>query len=326
MKGSAQKDEEITLRIDELGLRITGDNEQRCITDIHGNRIVFAFDEPGEEAGMKITLIRSHDAGSEDIQETLIPLSRFLEFFLQRPVIPRIPETSASSFRLGDDPHRERGDSGYERNIRPLISIEDLSLDLEGMIRTWQKEFRLLSPMIEQYLSSTFAGPLGLQYRFLGYIQAIEIFHRRKYPGKYMSDDAFEPVKAEIMKVIERAPRNRPFKKTINRRLNYIHEYDLKDRLEEIGSDKRELVRPFIYRYADFVKDVTSLRNYFTHFDEKRRIGDMSREHIEELIKALKVLNEICILSLLPLSNEIIEKGLGSRSEYSSLLNTDQGA
>jgi hypothetical protein len=157
----------------------------------------------------------------------------------------------------------------------------------------------------------------------LGYIQAFETFHRRKYNGKYISDEEHSILKNQLMEIVMKAPKNKPLKKSFKRRLNYIHEYDLRERLDEIGIEKREVIKPFIYEYTAFARDVTNLRNYYTHFDEKRKIKNMTDEYISYLLKCLKILNEICLLSTIQIPNKVIVESLSSRIEYKSLLCND---
>jgi hypothetical protein len=299
-------------------------NEQRIIFNIQHGQITVQQMKPNINIDTDNTIIiRTESFDQNSINRLIVTLARFHSFLLQIPSFPSNTEKDVNDLIFKKEFQFEINNYSSQEDKIPLIQYKEIELNMDKIFQNWINEYQILSPMIILYLTSTLAKNTFYQHKFLGYIQAFETFHRRKYNGKYISDEEHSILKNQLMEIVMKAPKNKPLKKSFKRRLNYIHEYDLRERLDEIGIEKREVIKPFIYEYTAFARDVTNLRNYYTHFDEKRKIKNMTDEYISYLLKCLKILNEICLLSTIQIPNKVIVESLSSRIEYKSLLCKD---
>jgi len=117
-----------------------------------------------------------------------------------------------------------------------------------------------------------------LENEFQNLVEGLEAYHRRRLPGKYISDEKY---KSEILPLfIEVIPPelDASFKQKINSTLIYMNEYSLIKRLKELI---RNLPKELDYKIQNdsgyrknMIKNIVLVRNHFAHFDpsEKRFI------------------------------------------------------
>ena len=75
-----------------------------------------------------------------------------------------------------------------------LFTFKDISDRFEILLKNWFEKADTLGPVYDLYFGTLYNPRMYLQHQFLSLIQAIEVYHRRKFEGKYLSDDDYEPI------------------------------------------------------------------------------------------------------------------------------------
>lgn len=94
---------------------------------------------------------------------------------------------------------------------------------------------------------------------------------------------------------------------SLKSRIQYGNEFSLRTRLKEIFEEYKENLKEFIENKNTFVNEVVDTRNYLTHYEEDPTKNVASGDALYELVKKLRILMGICLLSELGFSSEEIK-------------------
>jgi hypothetical protein len=189
-----------------------------------------------------------------------------------------------------------------------LFSAADLKDDYDRALQAWFAKADLLRPIYDLYFGTLFAPDLYLETAFLNVAQAVESYHRRRYPGTPLTKEQFRKLRKELCAVIKPAMATEPAEivTLLESKIAFFNEYSLKMRIKKLIATHAALATLFIDDVDRFVTMATNTRNYLTHFSgtlvNKRAEG----RALYDLMVQLKFLLQICLLSELELPEETI--------------------
>jgi|GEM_PF-2848311 len=169
----------------------------------------------------------------------------------------------------------------------PLIAIRDR---FEEIIRSWDSLYQEQ----ERAMVLLFAISLGLDLyvdsRFLFAVQAVELYHRKRWPTGVVPKSAHKKrVKAIVDLLSEQTT-----KKWVKDKLAYSNEPTLRERLdrmvEHAGPEVNRVLR------SNFSKIAADTRNYLTHYTPRLKDKAAEGEDLYDLGLEVIALLEFCLL------------------------------
>ena len=185
---------------------------------------------------------------------------------------------------------------GYSLEGEMLFTYQDISGDLEVMLRNWFAKENELEPICGLYFGVLCNPHLYLGNQFLSLIQAAEAFHERIYGGRYLPDSdykerVFTPLVNSIPDV------NQGLQESLKNRLWYGNEYSLRTRLSELLDVCGNIVPQLLGNRRIFINKTVNTRNYLTHYDQDLYKRAARGAELLSLTKKLRVLLEVCLIT-----------------------------
>lgn len=267
-----------------------------------------------------IKIKTSGEKSFEEYEEIMYQIQNFLSLGVWRePVYPLtirgITEANKEveiSYELIDIPK-------VAKTILPmdmLFTFGDIFDRFDVFLRNWFKQAKPseLKPTHDLYFGTLYIPLMYRESHFLSLAQAVESFHRRKYRGKYLSDEDYKKIPGVLVNAIPSAVK-KDFKNSMENKLKYSNEFSLRKRLKEIFDEyQHEIPGVFIKNKGAFIDKVVDTRNYLTHYDKDLKERAARGNAMFHLTQELKMLLEICLLRELGFVSEEIE------DRYSKLL------
>lgn len=267
----------------------------------------------------------------EEYQSILYHLQNFLSLATTRVICPLSIEATTehykrvSTFSKGKvhHPHIEifynvigKVDLSEKLNYYDMLfTFEDISGQFETYLQNWFDKAELLKPVYGLFFGTLYKPSMYLEVQFLSLIQAVESYHRRRFGGKYLSDEDYKEVCDTLVNAIPDSVEG-GFKDSLKSRIRYGNEFSLRTRLRRLfdSDEYQEILSEFAENKNAFIGEVVDTRNYLTHYEgkEKAAIG----EELDPFIQKLKILLEICLLTELGFSSEEIKKLFSRNKRY----------
>jgi hypothetical protein len=136
-------------------------------------------------------------------------------------------------------------------------------------------------------------------------------------PGRYMSDDSY---RAGLRRVLSGAiPKDDPtigkdFRASLDRRLDYLHEFSLRKRLKEIALRHRAVLEDLIGDPESFSSSVAEKRNQLTHPGEQDPKRAQDYRELWPLSDKMTLLLEVCFLDEIGFAQERLRQIVAGRS------------
>ena len=207
----------------------------------------------------------------------------------------------------------------YPQNM--LFTFKDISDRFEIFLKNWFEKADTLGPVYDLYFGTLYNPRMYLQHQFLSLIQAIEAYHRRKFEGKYLSDDDYKPIYEKFEKFIKELDIEPSFKKALESKLKYGNEHSLRRRLKDLFEKYKEVEDDFIEDKDIFVNRVADTRNYLTHYDKNLMEKAVDGEQLYYVTQQLKIVIVICLLSELGFNFKEIKNLLAKNRRYRCVFN-----
>ena len=276
-----------------------------------------------KEAGVKqetyIRIKHSVEKSLDGYWDIMHRIKNFLSLWITEPVYPLaiIGITEANKQTINDKLYNPPVEIYYHspeiskapKTLYPhdmLFTFKDISDRFEILLKNWFEKANTLGPVYDLYFGTLYNPRMYLQHQFLSLIQAIEAYHRRKFEGKYLSDEKYEPIYKKFEGIINKLGIEDPFKDALKSKLKYGNEYSLIKRLKYLFEKYREIFDNFIDDRDAFINKVKDTRNYLTHYDKKlRSIAD--GEDLYRITQKLKTILQICLLHELGFDKEEIK-------------------
>lgn len=206
-----------------------------------------------------------------------------------------------------------------------LFTLPDVQERLELLLKNWVEKANLLKPVYDLFFATRYNPHLYLESNFLNLVQAVETYHRRKYVGKYMTDDEYQQGLYKSLLHVLPQDLEEGFKQALKEgKLKYANEYSLRKRLQEIV----DRIAPNISigfmssnrKTKEFVSKVHDTRNYLTHYTQELQSKAASSEELIKLTNRLSVIMEICLLEEMGFGFIDIREMLNRLKKYQHLL------
>ena len=220
----------------------------------------FTYSPPSivqKEASIKqrtyIRIEHSVEKSLEEYWNIMRHIQNFLSFGVTEPVYPLTVKGITES--IEDMPynlpveveiyHHSPEVSKTPKTLYPydmLFTFKDISDRFEILLKNWFEKADTLGPVYDLYFGTLYNPRMYLQHQFLSLIQAIEVYHRRKFEGKYLSDDDYEPIYEKFEEFINELAIEPSFKEALKSKLKYGNEYSLRKRLKDLFEKYKEVV------------------------------------------------------------------------------------
>ncbi|MBU6427885.1 MAG: hypothetical protein KGR26_02635 [Cyanobacteria bacterium REEB65] len=186
---------------------------------------------------------------------------------------------------------------------RFLFTRPMLGSKLSDGLRGWFASSATLAPVYDLHfaLRARWDG-MSAEQRFLTASQALETFHRRTSNELDLPEEDHAKRLAEILEGV-------PEKHTtwLKGQLTYSNELHLRQRLKRMARANCTALKPIIPKIGPFVSRVVERRNYLTHYDPSRPY-EVDGIELYWLTRRLIVLLEVCLLGVLGLDSEEVER------------------
>lgn len=201
-----------------------------------------------------------------------------------------------------------------------LFKFTDIIHKSDVILNNWKTVKTKLTPIIETYLGLYYIPVRYIKDSFLALAQAVEGFHRIHHKGEYCDKDIFQKISEELEKVfsseLAKYEIDESYHESLLKKIEYWNEYSLKERLEDLLSDKDfyNCIPDTFFTSdkdrEDFAKQVRDTRGALTHPSsnpsntrphKKPSKNILSGNELEQLINKLKIILEICFLKSLEL-------------------------
>ncbi|SMC02108.1 hypothetical protein SAMN00768000_0321 [Sulfobacillus thermosulfidooxidans DSM 9293] len=179
-----------------------------------------------------------------------------------------------------------------------VVPFCDFMACASTIVPTWFDNLNVYRPVIGLYTATLFGSQFS-EFNFLAIIQALEGYHRRKYPEKkYMDDDAYTRVIASWLSQLP-VSLKQPHKDSLKTRIKYGNEYSLRTRFKKLftiitQSETEAIVSN--YGETRFIEKVIDTRNYLTHYTQELTVRAAQGKELIHLTKRLRVFLLLLIL------------------------------
>lgn len=207
----------------------------------------------------------------------------------------------------------------------PLIRLSRPDCPFERVVPRWFAIYRELEAPLQAYLDILHDAPRPLRQRFLTILQALERYHRTRFPAHLVPADVHEQVVNVIRSALPRlVPSDRmPSKEheqayldRLARAIDYAHEPSLKQRLRQLLDRLDSLSEPIALPLRQQLQRIVDTRNYFAHGDERLRPRAATGLDLWRLTNALQWMMAILLLAELDLDASRIRALLEQNHAY----------
>ena len=174
---------------------------------------------------------------------------------------------------------REFEDSeDFSVNHYGLIPFQFIEENIAQVINKYFELVDTYASVYDLYLSSIINPSTVIENEFRNLVEGLEAYHRRKLPGKYISNDEYR--RKVLPQLSEAIPCELEgnFREKLKNSLEYMNEYSLRKRITELIRNLPRDINLKIQNESgyreDIIRNIVLIRNHFAHFDpeEKRYI------------------------------------------------------
>lgn len=198
-----------------------------------------------------------------------------------------------------------------------LFTFHDISDNFSEIITNWFEKYDFLEPLYNLYFGVIYYPHINLEFQFLSYVQALESYHRRKFPGTYQSPEEYERTteKALISKLEEISNGiSDSHMASLRSRIHYGNEYSLRKRLNETFNHYEDILSDIIEDEDKFINYVVDIRNNFVH--EGKLPDEINIKEFVFLTQQLRAMTEIIVLSELGFKKDNILRLIHKNKRY----------
>jgi hypothetical protein len=212
----------------------------------------------------------------------------------------------------------ERRDSfGKIHPSKMTFVYEDVASDFEIILRNWFANYSNLQPVCDLFFGTFYNSSMYPQHEFLSLTQAAETYHRRMFGGKYVEDDAYDKIYDNLVGGIPPEICG-DFRENLKQKMRYYNEFSLRKRLKELFERYGDALKVLISRPDEFIDAVVNTRNFLTHYDKKIEDKSKHGDDLYGLIKKVRGMLEICLLTQLGVSSEMAQKWITRNQRYAN--------
>ena len=206
---------------------------------------------------------------------------------------------------------KERAD-----NLTPssfLVNFDDVVRVFERVLSNWLRLSRSFKDALTLFFGPRYAERMYLELSFLMLAQALEVFHRTKYPtGTMIPPDEYEEIRKSLIKNTPRA-----HKDLISARLTRGNDPFYKTRIMELIRDARPAVSKLVGQRPDrWANDVKNTRNDLTHWNPVREGIEPGTQEFFDLQRQALILMKTILLRELGFSADECARVLANNRIY----------
>jgi hypothetical protein len=189
------------------------------------------------------------------------------------------------------------GTQDKQHGFRMLFTLGEVQEEFPSILASWFQLFQEVKNALDLMFAVILGPRLFLETRFLLVVQAVEIFHRRRFFNQVRPRAEH---RARLRRIRESLPPE--FRDWLNQKLAYSNEPTLRQRLESMGEAVgEEGARLIDDRLAMRVADT---RNYLTHYDPRLRGRAAEGEELYWLGVRLAVILQACLLQAIGIDQD----------------------
>ncbi len=177
-----------------------------------------------------------------------------------------------------------------------LFTLADVD-DFQGMVECWLTASGELDSVCNLFFGVQYSPQMYVEHRFLSLVQALESYHRRRWPNDVLPKAQH---KQRVEAILERTPEE--YRSWLRELLNFSNEPRLAQRLSDLVAYVGPAIAPLVRDPAAFVKVVKDTRNYYTHYDKTLARKAADQLDLYWLAQTLSYLLQGCLLRELGLS------------------------
>ncbi len=204
-------------------------------------------------------------------------------------------------------PPKEIGTLSPITTLFTLPMIED---KFELYIANWLNKANLLRPVYDLFCASIENPFLFSENIFLNYVFALETYHRRKFQGKYQSDETY--LNGLYKTLVDAIPDGLEpdFKQSLEKgKLRYANEYSFRSRLKKIlGGLPKNLNLPILQSsiQQEIIDIINKTRNYYVHYDESLKDNIAKGPIFDYVIYMLACIVRIVLMQELGMGDDTV--------------------
>lgn len=189
-----------------------------------------------------------------------------------------------------------------------LFALADLKPSPETILNSFFAKREKLQPATDLYFSNLYNHHrMPVRQSFLIVAHGIEAYHRAFIGGKYQSDDDYDKLKQAFEAVIP-ATLDPDFRQSLKKKLEYLHEFSLRKRIQDLALKFEALVKASIGDPKQFAVEVAEERNKLTHPEplESAEAEEARLKRHWRMSQQLALILEVCFLHELGFSSDQI--------------------
>ena len=187
-----------------------------------------------------------------------------------------------------------------------LFSFGDIETNYSSALRAWLEFKDDLGPSLDLYFQTVFATEMYRSGRFLNFVQALEVYHRRRHGGVYLDQVAFDELRDEIDAAIRQKVQSRAVAEALAGRTQYWNEWSLRRRIKDVLNHCGPWTSSLIDDHQAFAHRVAQTRNFLTHFSPEDKGGAASGSDLYLLGERVRFILEGCLLREMLLPDELV--------------------
>ncbi|MCU1267845.1 MAG: hypothetical protein JWM21_4163 [Acidobacteria bacterium] len=196
-----------------------------------------------------------------------------------------------------------------------LLIFPTIKEHISAILDNWFSKADPLRAVYTLFFGSMYFSTMYPRFHFLNLIQAIESFHRDMRKGEYLSQEAFEQIRATLTKTIPKEIAN-DFRESLKSKIRYGYEYSLRTRLRRLFDELEvQTVQLMTQNVNDLRNRIVDTRNYFTHYTAELKKVAFDGENLDYANFKLRVLLIILLLKEVGLSEAVIRDAICGNNE-----------
>ena len=182
------------------------------------------------------------------------------------------------------------------------VLFEEVRDNLAAYISRWFDYHARFKTVLNLYFAEFFSRSQHSETRFVLLTQALEVYHRIRFPGGEDSEDKW---RSKIAEIVKSAPIEH--QEWLSKKLKWSNEKPLRKRLEELVRAHAVTLESIIRKPESFAGLVTETRNHFTHWGSSES-SIISDDELPAYTDRVRRLLQICILSDLDITNTAAQR------------------
>lgn len=188
-----------------------------------------------------------------------------------------------------------------------LVCFDDISIKFPSIIKNWYKLYDDTQEVIFLILNHFKDKYRFTNDKFIDTLRALESYHRIHFNNDRIPKNDFEKLVSTILNQVKLDEQDLTW---LKQRL-MGNEPNLKLRIEElVDKHSNEFIRYIIPKVNKFARITTNNRNYYTHYDIRKKKTALKGKELSELTRQNRAIVISCLLNHIGIDSKHFEDGL----------------